>query len=82
VAILHRGRIVRTGTPTEVTSAQPAHISFVLPPDAPEPAPDPPGAVGGESGTGGSFVVSTTDLQQTLAALLAWRTPGACHWRG
>jgi ABC-2 type transport system ATP-binding protein len=72
IAILHQGRIVRTGTPAEVTAAQPAHISFVLPPDAPEPVPDLPGAVGGESWNRGAFVVSTTDLQQTIAALLAW----------
>jgi ABC-2 type transport system ATP-binding protein len=72
VAILHQGRIVRTGTPAEVTAAQPAHIFFVLPPDAAEPIPDLPGALRDERGPGGTFVISTSDLQQTLAALLAW----------
>ena len=71
VAILHQGRIVREGTPTEVTAAQPAHISFVLPADAFGPLPDFPGMLGSER-TGRSRVISTTDLQQTLAALLAW----------
>jgi ABC-2 type transport system ATP-binding protein len=72
VAILHQGRIVRTGTPAEVTATQPAHISFVLPRDAAEPIPDLPGALRDERRAGGTFVVSTSDLQQTLAALLAW----------
>jgi len=30
LAILHRGRIVRSGTPAEVTAAQPARIGFAL----------------------------------------------------
>lgn len=31
LAIMHRGRIVSTGTPAEVTAARPARIRFVLP---------------------------------------------------
>ncbi|MET7712349.1 ABC transporter ATP-binding protein [Streptomyces sp. NPDC005407] len=31
LAIMHRGRIVTTGTPSEVTAARPARIRFVLP---------------------------------------------------
>lgn len=73
VAILHQGRIVRTGTPAEVTAAQPAHISFLLPPDDPGVlVPDLPGAMHTDLGPGRVFVISTTDLQQTLASLLAW----------
>jgi ABC-2 type transport system ATP-binding protein len=75
LAILHRGRILRTGTPAEVGASQPARISFRLPPDAREPVPGLPGAVGtdGADGrTGRAVVVRTRDLQRTLTALLGW----------
>jgi ABC-2 type transport system ATP-binding protein len=72
LAILHQGRIVRTGTPAEVAASQPARISFKLPADAGEPLPDLPGAVGTQGRTGHSVVVHTRDLQRTLTALLGW----------
>ena len=75
LAILHQGRILRTGTPAEVAASQPARISFRLPADAREPVPDLPGAVGTagmDGGTGRSVVVHTRDLQRTLTALLGW----------
>jgi ABC-2 type transport system ATP-binding protein len=75
LAILHRGRIVRIGTPAEVAASQPARISFTLPAAAGEPVPDLPGAAGtaDKAGrTGRSVVVHTRDLQQTLTALLGW----------
>jgi len=75
LAILHQGRIVRTGTPAEVAASQPARISFRLPADTREPLPDLPGAVGtaGMDGRNGrSVVVRTQDLQRTLLALLGW----------
>src|SRR5664280_1932602 len=45
LAILHRGRIVRAGTPAEVTASSQARVSFTLPPDTDDPVPDLPGAV-------------------------------------
>ncbi len=72
VAILHQGRIVRSGTPAEVVAADPAHISYTRPPGDPEPGPDLPGVVSVVSGAGDTVVVTSTDLQQTLTALLAW----------
>ena len=75
LAILHRGRIVRTGTPAEVADSQPARISYTLSADAGEPVPDLPGAIGTAGtrrGGGGRVVVHTRDLQRTLTALLGW----------
>ena len=75
VAILHRGQIVRTGTPAEVTAAQPARISFTLSPEVRVPVPDLPGIVdvGGEAGpTGRLIVLHSQDLQRSLSALLEW----------
>jgi ABC-2 type transport system ATP-binding protein len=70
LAIMHRGRIVRTGTPAEVAATQPARICFELPAGTREPVPDLPGAVAGNSSRG--TVLVTEDLQQTLTALLDW----------
>ena len=39
LAIMHQGRIVRTGTPAQVAASQPARISFELPQDSREPVP-------------------------------------------
>jgi ABC-2 type transport system ATP-binding protein len=75
LAILHRGWMVRTGTPAEVTASRPARISFTLPPDVRESVPDLPGALGlddTDSGTSRNVVVHTRDLQPTLTALLGW----------
>jgi len=72
VAILHHGRIVRTGTPAEVVAADPARISCTLPDCTRAPIPELPGTVGIEHGPGRSVVMTTTDLQATLTALLAW----------
>jgi ABC-2 type transport system ATP-binding protein len=70
LAIMHRGRIVRMGTPAEVAASQPSRISFELPADAGESVPDLPGVVAGGSGRG--TVLVTGDLQRTLTALLGW----------
>jgi ABC-2 type transport system ATP-binding protein len=75
VAILHRGRVVRTGTPAEVTAAQPARISFGLAAGVGEPVPDLPAAVGVSEtsrANGRAVVLHTEDLQQSLSALLGW----------
>jgi ABC-2 type transport system ATP-binding protein len=74
VAIMHAGRIVRTGTPEEVSAARPARIVFRL--DGGAPRPDGalrarPGDVT-TSADGPRTVVETRDLQDTLTALLAW----------
>jgi ABC-2 type transport system ATP-binding protein len=74
LAIMHAGRIVRTGTPEEVAAAEPARISFRL--DAGVPPPDVPAIVGRAgartTADGSRTVVHTDDLQDTLTALLAW----------
>ena len=74
LAIMHEGRIVRTGTPVEVVAAEPARIAFRL--DAGVHRPDV-AAVAGRPGVrtaaeGDRTVVHTDELQGTLTALLAW----------
>ena len=70
LAIMHQGRIVRTGTPAEVAASQPARISFELPEDSREPVPDIAGTR--VSVTGRTVLLETQDLQRTLTALLGW----------
>ena len=70
LAIMHQGRIVRTGTPAEVAASQPARISFELPEDSREPVPDLAGTRA--SVTGRTVLLQTADLQPTLTALLGW----------
>jgi ABC-2 type transport system ATP-binding protein len=70
LAIMHRGRIVRTGTPAEVAASQPARISFELPGNWPEPVPDLAGTQ--VTVTGRNVLLQTQDLQRTLTALLGW----------
>jgi ABC-2 type transport system ATP-binding protein len=75
LAILHRGKIVRTGTPAEVAASQPARISFRRPADTHGPIPALPGAVTTDEMTGRDercVVVRTRDLQSSLTALLSW----------
>jgi ABC-2 type transport system ATP-binding protein len=67
LAIMHQGRIVRTGTPAQVTAAQPARISFRLPAE-----PVPPLAGTSVTVTGSQVVLETQDLQPALTALLSW----------
>ena len=70
LAIMHQGRIVRTGTPAEVAASQLARISFELPEDSREPVPDLAGTRA--SVTGRTVLLQTADLQPTLTALLGW----------
>jgi ABC-2 type transport system ATP-binding protein len=72
LAILHRGRVARAGTPAEVAASQPARISFTLPAGSREPVPDLPGTVAGQGRRHGEVLLLTEDLQRTLAALLEW----------
>ena len=71
LAIMHRGLIVRTGTPAEVVGGQSARISFDWPPGAVPPLPVLPGGVTVEGSRGG-VVLRTGDLQLTVSALLDW----------
>ncbi|MGW3095945.1 ABC transporter ATP-binding protein [Streptomyces sp. NPDC001102] len=74
LAILHEGRIATTGTPAEVTAAQPARISFRLPEgyflgDLP-----PLGELGvcGHELDGRVVRLRTRELQRAATALLVW----------
>ena len=70
LAIMHQGRIVRTGTPAEVAASQSARISFQLPEGWREPVPELAGTHA--TITGRSVMLQAEDLQRTLTALLAW----------
>jgi ABC-2 type transport system ATP-binding protein len=72
LAIMHAGRIVRTGTPEEVAAAQPAQVAFRLESGAPRPDLAALGARADATADGRRTVVHTGDLQETLTALLAW----------
>jgi ABC-2 type transport system ATP-binding protein len=70
LAIMHQGRIVRTGTPAQVAASQLARISFQLPEGWCEPFPGLAGTLA--STTGRSVTLQAQDLQRTLTALLGW----------
>jgi ABC-2 type transport system ATP-binding protein len=74
LAIMHAGRIVRSGTPAEVAATEPARVTFAL--DAAAlPLPQMPrhASVSRDVRSGTSFVTITTpDLQPALALLLSW----------
>ncbi|MFI8323715.1 ABC transporter ATP-binding protein [Streptomyces sp. NPDC085529] len=69
LAIMHRGRIVLSGTPAEVTAAQPARIRFALPDGVPA-ARLPLGLRAAEDGD--RIEIRTHALQDDLTALLDW----------
>ncbi|MDF3302283.1 ABC transporter ATP-binding protein [Streptomyces tropicalis] len=74
LAILHDGRIATTGTPAEVTAAQPARISFRLP-DGYFLGDLPPLAelgVCGHEVDGGVVRLRTRELQRTATGVLTW----------
>ena len=77
LAIMHRGRLVRTGTPAEVAQSQSARISFSWPAatlsaaEAPMSLPPLPGGVEA-CPVRGRMVLHTGDLQLTLTALMGW----------
>ncbi len=66
--IMHAGRIVRSGTPTEIAEGHPSTISFANAPDVP----------GDLAGVGrvlheyGRTTLETDALQSSLSGLLAW----------
>jgi len=67
-AIMHRGRLVVSGTLAEIVSTQPARFSAVLPAGAPA-LPPLPGTVARD---GDRMEVRTDELQRALTALLVW----------
>ncbi|WP_077800304.1 ABC transporter ATP-binding protein [Streptomyces sp. JHA26] len=74
LAIMHEGRIAATGTPDEVTAAQPSRISFELP-EGYLPGDLPPLGELGVSGheTNGRLVrLRTRELQRAATGLLVW----------
>ncbi|MDG9719924.1 ABC transporter ATP-binding protein [Streptomyces sp. DH24] len=74
LAILHEGRIAATGTPAEVTAAQPSRITFELPDGYFVGDLPPLGELGVcEHETEGRLVrLRTRELQRTATALLVW----------
>ncbi|MFF1487881.1 ABC transporter ATP-binding protein [Streptomyces sp. NPDC058319] len=74
LAILHEGRIAVSGTPAEVTAAQPSRISFELPAGY-FPGDLPPLAALGVCGhdvQGRVLRLHTRELQRTATELLLW----------
>ncbi|MFF4409664.1 ABC transporter ATP-binding protein [Streptomyces sp. NPDC001262] len=74
LAIMHRGRIVASGTPGEVIGAYPARIRFAMP-DGWFVGDLPPLAELGvlrHEETGGRVELQTRELQRTLTGLLLW----------
>ena len=74
LAIMHRGRIVTTGTVAEVIAGRPSRISFELPERAGEFAglTLPPLADAEVRAEGRRITVHTPRLQATLTELLGW----------
>ncbi|GLY15896.1 ABC transporter ATP-binding protein [Kineosporia rhizophila] len=66
--IMHAGRIVRSGTPTQIAEGHPSVISFARLAQVPSDL----GAVTDLREEHGRTVLHTTDLQTSLAHLLAW----------
>ncbi|MGW7279760.1 ABC transporter ATP-binding protein [Streptomyces sp. NPDC054844] len=74
LAIMHEGRIAATGTPAEVTAAQPSRISFELPTGyfvGDLPPLDELG-VGGHEVDGRMVRLRTHELQRAATGLLVW----------
>ncbi|MEV6961924.1 ABC transporter ATP-binding protein [Streptomyces sp. NPDC051207] len=74
LAILHEGRIAVTGTPAEVTAAQPSRITFELPEGHLLGDLPPLGEIGvcGHETDGRLVRLRTRQLQRTATALLVW----------
>ncbi|MEV7433249.1 ABC transporter ATP-binding protein [Streptomyces griseoviridis] len=84
LAIMREGRIAVTGTPAEVTAAQPARISFRLP-DGYHLGDLPPlGALGvsGHELDGNVVRLRTRELQRAATGLLTWAEGARVELRG
>ena len=68
IAIMHAGRIVRSGAPAEIAAGYPAAISFAHVPGI----PDDLAAVRGVTRENGRTTLVTDALQVSLSDLLAW----------
>ena len=68
LAIMHAGRIVRSGTPTEIEAGYPSTISFV---DVPG-VPDDLAGIRRVVHQHGRTTLETDALQTSLSGLLAW----------
>ncbi|RST13802.1 ABC transporter ATP-binding protein [Streptomyces sp. WAC05374] len=79
LAIMHRGRIVTAGTPTEVTASRPARIRFVLPVGV--PAGRLPLSLRAAA-TGRAVEIRTHALQDALGELLLWAREGGVRLEG
>ncbi len=84
LAILHEGRIAATGTPAEVTAAQPSRISFDLPEGyfAGDLPPLAELGVTDHETTGRTVRLRTKELQRTATALLVWAEHAQVELRG
>ena len=78
--IMHAGRIVRSGTATEIAAGHPSTISFDTPTDRSEP--DDVLAVTGTRREHGRTTYETDDLQASLSHLLAWASRHDVHLGG
>jgi ABC-2 type transport system ATP-binding protein len=74
LAIMHEGRIATTGTPAEVTAAEPSRISFELPEGYFVGDLPPLGELGvsGHESDGRIIRLRTHELQRTATGLLTW----------
>ncbi|MEU6181996.1 ABC transporter ATP-binding protein [Streptomyces coeruleorubidus] len=74
LAIMHEGRIATTGTPAEVTAAEPSRISFELPEGYFVGDLPPLGELGvtGHETDGRIIRFRTHELQRTATGLLTW----------
>ncbi|MFI6857321.1 ABC transporter ATP-binding protein [Streptomyces sp. NPDC050416] len=74
LAIMHEGRIATTGTPAEVTAAEPSRISFELPDGYFVGDLPPLGELGvsGHETDGRTVRLRTRELQRTATELLTW----------
>ncbi|PSL03604.1 ABC-2 type transport system ATP-binding protein [Haloactinopolyspora alba] len=70
LAIMHHGRIVRTGTVAEVVAAQPSTITFERDAPGAPPLPELPGALVVDDGR--AVTVHTDTLQETLTDVMLW----------
>ncbi|GLF96547.1 ABC transporter ATP-binding protein [Streptomyces yaizuensis] len=79
LAIIHRGRIVTTGTPAEVTASRPARIRFALPAEV--PAGHLPLSLRAAA-DGQRIEIRTHDLQESLGELLHWAAQASVRLEG
>ncbi|PWI12337.1 multidrug ABC transporter ATP-binding protein [Streptomyces sp. NWU339] len=84
LAIMHKGRIATTGTPAEVTAAQPSRITFELPPGyfpGDLPPLDDLGVAGHEL-DGRIIRLHTRELQRAATGLLVWAERAGVELKG